>query len=154
MKVQKIVSLNLVKKRTVPKIYLVQYDTGIQLVMTVADFQIPDGTTAALYVQKPSGKFVYQESGISVSGSTITIDLENQAITEHGTVPYQLRIKNGTDLVSTFSGVLEVEKSLADSGAVESKTVAAAFDEKLDEIAAATISATDDGAGNVTLTIR
>jgi hypothetical protein len=132
MKVQKIVSLNLVKKRTVPKIYLVQYDTGIQLVMTVADFQLPDGTTAALYVQKPSGKFVYQESGISVSGSTITVDLENQAITEHGTVPYQLRIENGTDLISTFSGILEVEKSLADAHAVESTSVVSAFDEITD----------------------
>jgi hypothetical protein len=154
MKIQKLVQVNLCKKRTVSDIHLVQYDTGVQLVLDIVDFQIPDGTTATLYVQKPSGKFVYQEDGITVTESKVTIDLKNQAITEHGNIPYQLRVKNGEDLITTFTGIMKVDRSLADSGAVESKTVAAAFDEKLAEILAATISATDDGAGNVTLVIR
>ena len=84
MKVQKNIEVWLVQKRPPRQIDLVQYDTGVQLVFTVQDFTIPSGTTATLYVQKPSGKFVYQEKGITVNGNTITVDLENQAITEHG----------------------------------------------------------------------
>lgn len=130
MKVQKFIEVRLLKKRlTSPVIDVVQYDTGIQLVFSLVDFDIPSGTTATLYVQKRSGKFVYQEKDITVSGNQITIDLENQALTEHGETKYQIMLKNGSDTVTTFAGVLRIEKSLADSNAVESKTVIRAFDE-------------------------
>lgn len=129
MKVQKFIEIRLLKKRIIPVVDLVQYDTGIQLVFSLVDFDIPSGTSATLYVQKRSGKFVFQEEGITVSGNTITIDLENQALTEHGETKYQITLKNGTDTVTTFAGVLRIEKSLADANAVESKTVVRAFDE-------------------------
>ena len=130
MKVQKHIEVRLLKKRlTSPAIDLVQYDTGIQLVFSLVDFDIPSGTSATLYVQKRSGKFVYQEKDITISGNTITIDLENQALTEHGETKYQITLKNGTDTVTTFAGVMRIEKSLADANAVESKTVVRAFDE-------------------------
>lgn len=130
MKVQKHIEVRLLKKRmTCPFVDLVQYDTGVQLVFSLVDFDIPSGTTATLYVQKRSGKFVYQEKGITVSGNEITVNLENQALTEHGETKYQITLKNGTDTVTTFAGVLRVEKSLADANAVESKTVIRAFDE-------------------------
>ena len=63
MKATKEIEIYLTKKRNVRQIDVVQYDTGIQLVFTVKDFTIPSGATATLYVQKPSGKFVYQEDG-------------------------------------------------------------------------------------------
>lgn len=129
MKVQKQIEVRLSKKRVIAPVDVVQYDTGIQLVFSVADFTLPSETTATLYIQKKSGKFVYQENGITVSGNDITVDLENQALTEYGEAKYQLQLKNGTDVVTTFAGVLRVEKSLADSGAEESKTVISAFDE-------------------------
>lgn len=157
MEVQKRVDIYLSKKRVPKTVEVVQYDTGVWLVFNVADFQIPSGTTATLFVQKPSGKFVYQDYNITVAGNTVVVDLENQAIAEHGIAYYQLRIINGSDTISTLAGVLKVYRSLADDGAVESKTVVRAFDElydqKLAELASATLSATDDGAGNVTLTI-
>lgn len=156
MEVQKRVDIYLSKKRVPKTIEVVQYDTGVQLVFKAADFQIPSGTTATLFVQKPSGKFVYQDYGITVSGNMVVVDLENQAIAENGLANYQLQIANGTNSISTLAGVLKVSRSLADDGAVESKTVVRAFDElyerKMAELAAATISATDDGEGNVTLT--
>ena len=130
MKVQKIIEVRLLKKRmTDPAIDVVQYDTGVQLVFSLVDFDIPSGTSATLYVQKRSGKFVYQEKNITVSGNEITIDLENQALTEHGETKYQITLKNVSDTVTTFAGVLRIEKSLADANAVESKTVIRAFDE-------------------------
>lgn len=134
MKVQKNIEVWLVKKRLPRPIDLVQYDTGIQLVFAIKDFTIPGGTTGTLYVQKPSGKFVYQETGITASENSITIDLENQAITEHGNdIPYQVRLQNGKDLITTFAGIFRVEKSLADDGAVKSETVVAAFEAKTAE---------------------
>lgn len=133
MKATKQIDIYLTKKRNVRLIDVVQYDTGIQLVFTVKDFTIPSGATATLYVQKPSGKFVYQEDGITVSGSTVTINLHNQAITEHGKVPYQVSLKSGSDVITTFTGLMMVEKSLKDAGATESVTVIRAFDEAVSD---------------------
>lgn len=134
MKVQKNIEVWLVKKRLPRPIDVVQYDTGIQIVFALQDFTIPSGTSVTLYVQKPSGKFVYQETGITTSGNSITIDLVNQAITEYGNdIPYQVRLMNAKDLITTFAGVFRVEKSLADAGAEASQTVIAAFEAKTDE---------------------
>lgn len=137
MKATKNIDIYLIGKRPVKVIDVVQYDTGIQLVFTVKDFTIPSGANATLYVQKSSGKFVYQKDNITVSGNTITVDLENQALTEHGRIPYQMTISSGSDTVTSFAGVMLVERSLKDAGAVESKTVQKAFDkltaEKLEE---------------------
>ena len=129
MKSTRQIDIHLTKKANVRMIDVVQYDTGIHLVFTVKDFDIPSGATAKLYVQKPSGKFVFQEDGITIVDNTILIDLENQAITEHGKVPYQVSITNGSDMITTFTGLMMVEKSLKDSNATESKTVIRAFDE-------------------------
>ena len=129
MKSTRQIDIYLTKKSNVRMIDVVQFDTGIHLVFTVKDFTIPSGATAKLYVQKPSGKFVFQEDGITIVDNTILIDLENQAITEHGKVPYQVSIVNGSDMITAFTGLMMVEKSLKDSGATESKTVIRAFDE-------------------------
>jgi hypothetical protein len=129
MKATKEIPIYLTKRHNVRQIDVVQHDTGIQLVFSVLDFAIPSGASATLYVQKPSGKFVYQEEGLTVTGSTVTVDLHNQAITEHGKVPYQVSIQSGSDVITTFTGLIMVEKSLKDAGATESKTVIRAFDE-------------------------
>lgn len=129
MKALKEIPIYIVKKHNVKQIDVVQFDTGIQLVFTVHDFTIPSGSSATLYVQKPSGKFVFQEAGITITGNKITVNLENQAITEHGKIPYQVSITSGTDVVTTFTGLIMVERSMKDAGATESKTVIKAFDE-------------------------
>ena len=140
MKVLKKIDVYLVKKKNTRPIEIVQSDTAIQLEFTVKDFEIPTGTTATLFVLKPSGKFVYQENKITVNGNVITVDLENQAIIEKGNVPYQLTLKNGTDEITTFEGLMMVDRSLKNSEATESKTVIRAFEalteEKIAEIKA------------------
>lgn len=138
MKIQKTIEVWLAKKRLPRPIDVVQYDTGIQLVFAIQDFAIPSGTTATLYVQKPSGKFVYQATGITLSEKSITIDLENQAITEHGnSIPYQVQLTNGADTITTFAGIFRVEKSCANVDAEESHTVITSWNEMTaDKIAA------------------
>ncbi len=142
MKIQKRIDVRLVRKGPVSSIRAVQFDTANQLIFNVLDYELPSGTTATLYVRKKSGKFVYQTKNITVSGNTITVDLENQALTEHGEAFYQLRIVNGEDIISTFHSSMLIDPSLADKDAMESKTVIHAFDEfteaKIAEVQAAT----------------
>ena len=128
MKATKNIDIYAINKKPIKVIDVVQYDTGIRLVFNVKDFTIPVDSTATLYVQKPSGKFVYQEENITVADNAITVNLENQALTEHGKVPYQVTISSESDTITTFTGLILVEKSLKDAGAIESKTVQKAFD--------------------------
>lgn len=136
MKLVKKINVELNRKGFPKEIDVVQYDTGLQLECIVKDFDIPDGTIATLYAEKPSGKFVYQQTGIEISDNTIIVDLENQVITEHGKVWMQITLSNGTDTISTFEMLMEVQKSRKDSGAVESTTVIRAFDEAIEKAVA------------------
>lgn len=142
MKIQKQIDVRLMKKVQTSSLRVVQFDTCVQLVFNILDFEFPDGTTATYYARKKSGKFVYQETGIMLNANTVTVDLENQALTEHGEVHYQLRFLNNSDIVSTFYGIMFVDPSLADADAEESKTVVSSFNtltmEKIAEIEAAT----------------
>ncbi len=133
MNIQKKVEVYLDKKRNTRQIDVVQYSTGVQLVFVLMDFIAPEGTTATLYVQKPSGHIVYQEDNITVSSGTVTVDLENQAIVECGKVIYQLTLVNGEDEITTFASIMNVEKNYADSNAVESTTVISAFKKVTEE---------------------
>lgn len=136
MKLVKKINVELNRKGFPKEIDVVQYDTGLQLKCIVKDFDIPNGTTATLYAEKPSGKFVYQQTGIEISDNTIIVDLENQVITEHGKVWMQITLSNGTDTISTFEMLMKVQKSRKDSGAVESTTVIRAFDEAIEKAVA------------------
>lgn len=135
MKVTKQIDIYLTQKRNVRLIDVVQYDTGIRLVFNFKDFKIEgyQEASATLYVQKPSGKFVFQESGIQLYEDYVDIMLRNQAITEHGKCPYQVSITRGDDVITSFTGVIMVEKSLKDAGATASKTVISAFDEAVSD---------------------
>lgn len=126
MKATKRINVEVLRKKLLPKIDAVQYDTGLQIILIVRDFTIPDGTTAKAFFKKPSGKFVYQDC--TISGNEITIDVHNQALTEYGYTCYQVRLTNGSDIITTFKGIIEVEKSLADNSATPSETVVPAFD--------------------------
>ena len=137
MKIQKQIDVRLLRKGAVNSLRVVQFDKGIQLVFNMLDFVIPVGTTATLYVRKKSGKFVYQEKWITVAENKVIVDLENQALTEHGEAVYQLRLLNGSDTITTFASSMTVEPSYADADAEESKTVIAAFEAKTAEQIAA-----------------
>lgn len=132
----------LLSKREQKPIEVVQYETGIQLVFEVQDIELDTSATATLFVRKPSGKFVFQEDDISIMGNTVVIDLHNQALTEYGKPFFQIKFKKEEEVISTYSGMLTVDKSLDDSGAEESKTVIAAFvkftDEQISRIEEAT----------------
>lgn len=112
MKIQKRVEVYLLSKRLTAPIDVVQYDTGYQLVFEIADFDIPVGTTASLFAETASGKPLRQTDDISVAGNVITVDPTSTLLSESGEVKYQIRLTNGSDLISTFIGKLNVERSL------------------------------------------
>lgn len=134
MKITKQIDVRLQKEYITPRVDCVQFDQGLELVLNIKDFEIPSGSSAKFYVEKPSGKFVYQNCTVS-STNKITIAVENQALAEYGTVYGQVRITN-SGTVSTFDIVLSVKKSRADAQAVESKNMISAFDEKAAELLA------------------
>lgn len=126
MKATKRINVEVLRKKFLPTIDAVQFVTGLQIILAVRDFSIPTGTTAKAFFKKPSGKFVYQDC--TISGNEIKIDVHNQALTEYGSVYYQVKLTNGSDILSTFAGKIEVEKSIANSSATTSETVVPAFD--------------------------
>lgn len=126
MKATRRINVEVLQKKFLPTIDAVQFVTGLQIILAVRDFSIPTGTTTKAFFKKPSGKFVYQDC--TISGNEIKIDVHNQALTEYGNVYYQVKLTNGSDILSTFAGKIEVEKSLADSSATSSETVVPAFD--------------------------
>lgn len=138
MKVQKNIDIYLLKKHQKRTIEVVQYDTGVQLVFSILDFDLPEGATATIYVRKKSGNCVYQDCGVIVEDNTVIVDLDNQALTEIGECAYQIKLMKDDDVVSTFAGIMSVAPSLADVDAVESKTVISPFEkvtaEKIAEI--------------------
>lgn len=112
MKIQKRVKVHLLSKRLTARIDVVQYDTGCQLVFEVVDFNIPVGTTASLFAETPFGKLIRQTDNITVSGNVVTVDPDAALLSESGEVKYQIRFTNGSNLISTFIGKLNVERSL------------------------------------------
>jgi len=111
MKVQKIIEVWLVKKRIPRPIDLVQYDTGIQLVFAIQDFTLPDGTTATLYVQKHSGMFVYQETGITVDGRLSFVHM-NYSRVEYSAAMYSKIIAQGIFIYAAVKSLKKPEAKL------------------------------------------
>lgn len=90
----------------------VQGASHIPLVFEFKDYDIPAGGTARVYVEKPSGKAVYNDITPSISGNTVTINMEPQMVAEAGITEMQIEVvKDGKSLV-TFVQPIRVSKSL------------------------------------------
>lgn len=83
---------------------------AIDIEFTIRDYDVPAGSTARIYVEKPSGKGVYNTTPIS--GNVITVDMEQQMTAEYGMASMQVEILNGGDTLLSFVQPLHVKKSL------------------------------------------
>lgn len=108
---------------------MVQYDTGNILELTINDMEIPRGAKGTSFFKKPSGKFVYDDTGVTISENKIIVPISNQAIAESGVTMAQVSVMSGTDIVSTFGIRINVSPSYSNSSAEPSRTVMNAFDE-------------------------
>ena len=117
--------------QTVPQIIpVVQGDTGRSILFTLADFTIPQGSTATYYVQKPSGEAVYNAA--TIDGNTVLVELTAQSIIEHGDNYGQVRIENDGEVVTSFDFILLV-KPFRGIDATQSTTEMNIFDKAVEQ---------------------
>lgn len=124
---------------------VVQWDSGVTIVLDVRNFTIPTGTTATCYTRKPSGLGVYQEDlTVDVSQNKVTIPVSNQALAEYGLALLQVKLHLGQTVLSSFLIPLNVVISLQDDSADRSRHVVPPFDQALADAIARIRSMTDN----------
>lgn len=114
------------------RIEYVQGTETIPIVLSVIDWDIPAGSTARVFVKKPSGKEVYNEA--AVSGNDITIQPTQQMFAEFGRQLGQVQVINGDNIAATYLLNFDIEKNLAfDSSKVESSDEYGILDDLIGE---------------------
>lgn len=104
----------------------VQGDSGNTVLMHIKDANLPAGTAARAFVEKPSGLAVYVNA--SVQGNDITFTITNQMLAEPGTSRCQVHLENNGEVLTTFFIYVFVEERLGES-APESETSVDVFDQ-------------------------
>lgn len=92
---------------------------AIPIVFHFRDYDIPSGSTAAVYVKKPSGNAVYNNA--SVSGNDVTVDVTTQMFAEFGQSILQIQISKNSDNLVTFSQPVNVHENNTDEDAPKSE---------------------------------
>lgn len=84
------------------------------------DFEIPAGMKVIANIQKPDRKCCYNTC--SYSGSTVTMELTNQALAVAGTAECDIEIRDANDevVLSSQAFTIEIEKSMRDENAIRS----------------------------------
>lgn len=119
-----------IKEHGVPPILTaVQGDTGRSVIISLSDMTIPDGSTATVYVAKPSGNAIYNYA--TIEGDTVVVDMTAQMLAEVGEMPMQVRLENDGVIVTSFSIILKVYP-FEGIEAVESTTEMNIFDEAVE----------------------
>lgn len=90
----------------------VQGSDKIKIIFTLRDYEIPSGAEARVYIEKPSGKSVYDKLENVIQGNEITIKPTKQMTAEAGIVNLQLELlANGESLI-TFVYPMKIKPSL------------------------------------------
>lgn len=114
------------------KVSCVQYDTGVVLLVEFDTLELSSSSmTATVFIEKPSGKVVYQNA--TISGNAVRIKLNSQGLAEEGIAVAQAQVKQGTDIITSFAFDIDVQRSLSNSSAEESRNIIDAIDEKIDQ---------------------
>lgn len=96
-----------------------QGGNAVPIYLRIADWQIPSGSTARIYMRKPSGAEIYNDCVIN--GNIVQITVTTQMTAESGWVKSTLEIVNGTDILHSFEMTLDVQATSISDNAVESK---------------------------------
>ena len=108
---------------------------GIAVVFCFVDYDIPAGTTASVFVQKPSGKAIQGSTLVNTTENTITINMESQMTAEVGEASVQLQLMQDNKNVFTFNHPLLVTKSAVP---IKSESGSPFIDEYIEKIEVAT----------------
>lgn len=97
-------------------------------------YQIPSGAQVVVNIKKPDGKHVYNEC--EYKDADVTIELTNQALAAAGTgiCDIEIRSNDSSQVVSSASFEIEIEKSMRSEGAIESSNEFTTLEKKLQKI--------------------
>ncbi len=97
-------------------------------------YQIPSGAQAVVNIKKPDGKHVYNEC--EYKDADVTIELTNQALAAAGTgiCDIEIRSNDSSQVVSSASFEIEIEKSMRSEDAIESSNEFTTLEKKLQKI--------------------
>ena len=132
MKAVKKIEVFVLQRYVVPVVDAVQSDTGRKIECLIADWEIPQGSTARVWAMKPSKKIVYNDC--SIEESTVSVELTNQMLAETGNTACMIEITSDADVISTFKFIIRVDKKLSGEG-TESKNESTALEEMFRELA-------------------
>ena len=113
----------------------VQNTNAIPIVFTLRDYDISSGSTAQIFVLKPSGKSVYNAA--EISDNIVTVNVTTQMFSEIGISALQIQISNSGKNLVTFEYPVRVHKNNTDPDAAESENESSFFDELRDAANAA-----------------
>ena len=105
----------------------VRLTNDIPIVFTFRDYDIPSGSAAQVYVQKPSGKAVYDTAAIS--GNVVTVTVTDQMFAELGGSDLQIRITQGDEKLVSFSQPVRVHPNYTEGDAQQSQNEGGFFDD-------------------------
>ena len=105
----------------------VQNTNAIPIVFTLRDYDISSGSTAQIFVLKPSGKSVYNAA--EISDNIVTVNVTTQMFSEVGVSALQIQISNSGKNLVTFEYPVCVHKNNTDPDAAESENESSFFDE-------------------------
>lgn len=105
----------------------VRLTNNIPIVFTFRDYDIPSGSAAQVYVQKPSGKAVYDDA--SISGNVVTVTVTDQMFAELGVSNMQIRLTRGDEKLVSFLQPVKVHPNYTDGDAEQSKNTGGFFDD-------------------------
>lgn len=122
----------------------VQGTDAIPIIFVVRDFTIPVGSTARVYVEKPSTKAIYNDIPGSISGNKITIEVDKQMMAEAGFGAVQVEIRMGEDTLATFEWPLHIKRSLPPIDSVNGSNFLDEYIESLRDLEGSTETATEE----------
>ena len=113
------IKLFLERKDIPVKIDVVRNTNAIPISFHIADYQIPEGTEARIYLRKPSGAEVYNSAAIDENA--VIVQPTTQMYAEDGEALGQLQIIKDTTVAASFAIVFCIHKNIISDSAIESK---------------------------------
>ena len=127
-----------------------QSTNAIPILFKFCDYDIPQGATARIIVEKPSGK-IMQDTAL-ISENTIKVNVKTQMFSEVGTSYMQVQVEKQSQILVTFDQKVYVSKNRTEPNAPQSENESSFFQELQNAADAANqaAQAANDAADNLT----
>lgn len=96
-----------------------QGGNAVPIYLRIADWQIPSGSTARIYMRKPSGAEIYNDCVIN--GNIVQITVTTQMTAEAGDAHASIQITKGENILNSFCLLFHIESTPISDNAIESK---------------------------------